>query len=545
MIDRRDALKAGGAAAGLAAFAAGYAETGVKVLEGALESLAPHGPAPNIHGRSLAPEFHVDPATGAVTPSEGQQVGFTMCMGCTTFCGVRVRVADGKVLRVAGNPYSPLSADNALPQAMPVKEAFATLSRHAGKGLAGRATACGRGAAVLSQLTSPSRVTQVLKRVGPRGAGQWQAIPFAQAVREIVEGGDLFGEGPVEGLRALRSTAPIDPAAPELGPKLNQVAMLSSTNEGRENFARRFVTQAFGSINFTGHGGHCGGSYRSGSGAAFGDVRQMPHAKPDFAHAEFVIFCGTAPANAGNPFKRQGWQLAEGRTRGLDYVVIDPVLGHSDSLAAKEHGRWIPIRPATDSALAMAMMRWMIEHRRWNEAYLSLPSASAAQAAGEPSFSNATHLVVAEPGHPREGMFLRASDCGLAFEGERYGAKDSAVVLLNGTLAAADATSTPAELLVDAAFDVAGKPLHLRSSAALLRDSAFRHSLEEYAVICGVPAETIAGLAREFTSHGRKRTTAGRLKRHESERRGACIGEHHHGEHHHHHQRHRGALRHH
>ena len=91
---------------------------------------------------------------------------------------------------------------------------------------------------------------------------------------------------------------------------------------------------------FSVHGSYCSGSYRAGSGAAFGDMRQMPHAKPDLENAEFVIFCGTAPANAGNPFKRQGWQLAEGRRdRGLHYVVIDPVIGNSDSLAARERGR--------------------------------------------------------------------------------------------------------------------------------------------------------------------------------------------------------------
>ncbi len=506
MADRRDLLKAGAAGAGLAAFAAGYAETARKAVEGVAESLAPRAAAANIHGRSLPPEFHVD-AAGAVTPNPGQQVSYTMCMGCTTYCGVRVRVdrSSGRVLRVAGNPYSPLSADPVLPQGMPVRESFAAVARQGDKGLAGRATACGRGAAVLAQMENPNRVVAPLKRVGPRGSGQWQPIPFSQLVREVVEGGNLFGEGEVAGLRKLRSMDPIDPAAPELGPKVNQVAFLSSTNEGRENFARRFFVQSFGTINFTGHGGYCGGSYRSGSGAVFGDVRQMPHAKPDLAHAEFVIFCGTAPANAGNPFKRQGWQLAAGRgTRGMDYVVIDPVLGHSDSLAARDHGKWVPIRPATDGALAMAMMRWMIEHRRWNEAYLSLPSVRAAQAAGEPSFTNATHLVVNEPGHAREGLFLRASDCGLPYEGERYGAKDSAIVLLDGALAAAEAQAGAATLLVEQVMEVGGTPLRLASAATLLRQQAFAHGIEDYAAICGIPAETIVGLAREFTSHGRK-----------------------------------------
>lgn len=507
---RRDVLKAGAAAAGLAAFAAGYAETGRRAVEGVMETLAtPRGDGPNVNGHSLPPEYRVDMASGAVTPTPGQRVSYTMCMGCTTLCGVRVRVdeAAGRVLRVAGNPYSPLSTDPTMPYEAPIRDSFVSVSRKDGMGLDHRSTVCGRGAAVLTQLESPFRVLQPLKRVGPRGSAKWQPIPFDQLVREVVEGGDLFGEGPVQGLRALRSMDPIDPANPEYGPKVNQVALLSSVNDGREPLARRFMQQAYGTINFVGHGGYCGGSYRSGSGAAFGDARQMPHAKPDFANAEFIIFCGTAPANAGNPFKRQGWQLAEGRAAGrLSYVVVDPVLGHSDSYAAREQGRWIPIRPATDSALAMGMARWMIEQRRWNEAYLSLPSAAAARKAGEPSFVNATHLVIVEPGHPREGFFLRASDLGLPFEGDRYAARDSVIVADpdTGALVPADPRDAPAALLVDRVEQVGGRPVRLRSAADLFRESAFAKTVAEYAEICGIPAATIEGLAREFTSHGRK-----------------------------------------
>jgi tetrathionate reductase subunit A len=512
MTDRRDILKAGAAAAGLGAFALGYEETARKLVEGVAESLRPRpaNAAPNIHGASLPPEFRVDATTGEVTPAEGQKVSYTLCLGCTTLCGVRVRVetGTGRVLRVAGNPYSPLSADPALPQETSVRESFAMLSRFAEKGLAGRATACGRGSAVLTQMDSPFRITQPLKRVGPRGAGKWEPIPFAQLIREIAEGGNLFGEGEVTGMKALRDAAPIDPANPEYGPRVNQVALLSSVNDGREAFARRALQGAFGTINFVGHGGYCGGSYRSGSGASFGDFRQMPHAKPDMAHAEFVIFCGTAPANAGNPFKRQGWQLAAGRSGGgrLNYVVVDPVLGHSDAQAARERGRWIPIRPASDAALALGMTRWMIEQDRWNAAYLALPSEKAARAAGEPSFTNATHLVITEPGHPREGFLLRASDLGLPYTGDRHGPRDGSLAIseATGQFAVAEAMEGPARLLVDQRVTLGARAIRVCSAAELLRQEAFSRDLAGWSELCGVPAETIAGLAREFTAHGRK-----------------------------------------
>ena len=504
-LDRRDALKVGVAGAGLAAFGLGFEETGRKVVQGVAESLARPASAANIHGHSLAPECVVDPVTGDVTPNPGQYVANTVCLGCTTLCGVRVRVdrETGRALRVAGNPYSPLSADPALPVETPVREALVRMSRHGESGLAGRATACGRGSAVLTQLTSPSRITSALKRVGQRGSGQWQSIPLDQLIREVVEGGDLFGEGPVQGLRALHGTQPLDPARPEFGPRSNQVAVISSVNDGRESLFRRFVNQAYGSANFVGHGSYCGGSYRSGSGAVFGNKATMPHAKPDMPNAEFVIFCGTAPANAGNPFKRQAWQLAAARSEGrLDYVVIDPLLGHSDAEAARDRGRWIPIRPATDAALAMGMMRWMFENERYDARFLAQPNARAAEAAGETCFSNATHLIITQPGHAREGFFLRASDIGLPFEEPRYGAKDAYIVqdATTGEYRAHDAGAGAAELFVEA--EVHG--IAATSALAMLRASANARSIADYAAICGIPEATIVDLARELTSHGKR-----------------------------------------
>lgn len=509
MVDRRTLLKSGAAAGGLATFAVGYAETAKKIASGVAESLAGPAKAASLHGASLKPEYIVDPKTGALSLDPDQQVSYTMCMGCTTFCGVRVRIdkKSGRILRVSGNPYHPLSTDPALPQDVSIKDSFIAVSAHGEKGLAGRSTACGRGAAVLEHMTSPFRVTRPMKRIGPRGAGRWEPIAFDQLVKEIVHGGNLFGEGHVDGLKAIHNPDPIDPARPELGPKSNQLAALTSTNEGRENFLRRFVQGAFGSINMVGHGGYCGGSYRSGSGAAFGNLKQMPHAKPDFANCEFVLFCGTAPANAGNPFKRQGWQLAHGRSAGkLNYVVVDPVIGHSDSMASRHRGRWVPIKPATDGAFAMAMIRWIIENKRYDEKYLVQPNGKTALAAGEPSWCNATHLVVGEAGHPREGAMLRGSDIGMAIEGEKYGEKDPFVVVdpAGGNLVAHDQLVGAAQLVVADTFEVGEAKLKLRSAFDMLRESANALTIAQYAAICGIPEETIVGLAKELTRHGKR-----------------------------------------
>ena len=503
-IERRDLIAAGG----LAAFGAGFSETLERMADGLLHKQPERD---HIAGRAPEPEFTVDPATGALRLNPRQQVSYTACLGCTTICGVRVRVdkETGKVLRVTGNPYNPLSTNPHLPMKASVKESFVSLSRFRDQGLDGRSTACGRGNAAMDQMDSPFRVLTPLKRVGPRNSGRWEPISFEQLVREVTDGGDLFGEGHVDGLAALRDLhTPIDPQAPELGPRVNQVALMSSVEEGRVSFVRRFINQSYGSLNYVQHGSYCGGAYRSGSGALFGDFKAMPHARVDIPSAEFAMFVGTAPANAGNPFKRTGTLLAKARTEGqLDYVVIDPVLTNADNRAVPTRSHWVPIRPNTDGALAMGIMRWMFDNDRINSDYLAHANLASAQAAGEPSFTNATWLVITQEGHPRKGHFLRGTDLGTVqlAEEDRYKEQDPYYVLgADGQPADAATFMGPAPLAVTAPVAVAGKPVEMKTSLQLLRASAQKMSVAEASQITGIPQDIITALARELTSHGRK-----------------------------------------
>ena len=109
-IERRDLIAAGG----LAAFGAGFSETLERMADGLLHKQPERD---HIAGRAPEPEFTVDPATGVLRLNPRQQVSYTACLGCTTICGVRVRVdkETGKVLRVTGNPYNPLSTNPQLP----------------------------------------------------------------------------------------------------------------------------------------------------------------------------------------------------------------------------------------------------------------------------------------------------------------------------------------------------------------------------------------------------------------------------------------------
>lgn len=511
---RRRLLLGGGAAAGgLAAFAAGYGEVVAKGAKGLFTGSSGRPTASATRGNSLTPEFRIDPATGKLSTQPGQIVSPSSCLGCWTQCGVRVRIdtAHNRILRIAGNPYHPLATTRHAPMETPVREVYAMLGGD--HGLEGRATSCARGSAMLEHQNAPHRVLQPLKRVGPRGSGQWQTISLEQLVQEICAGGDLFGEGHVDGLAAIRDVeTPIDPDNPEYGPRSNQLLMTDASNEGRTPLIRRFIGPAFGSVNFSNHGSYCGQTYRVGTAAALGNIPGMPHGKPDWKNSRFGLFLGTSPAQAGNPFQRMGRELAEARSRPGNtyrYVVVSPVLPASSSVAAGDNNRWLPIKPATDLALAMALIRWIIDNDRHDVRFLSQPGPAAMAAAGEAAWSNATHLLINDPEHPQYGRFLRGADLGWPLPpaaDDKTPAQDVYVVqLADGTLAA-HTTAQPAELVVERALALPGAPAPLAVCTAFvkLRDEARRQTLAEYSALCGVPVAEIEELAREFTSHGKQ-----------------------------------------
>lgn len=507
---RRKFLKSGLAVGGGVAFSAGYASTAKHTVEGILEGTAGEKTKHAHFGNSLEPEYCVK--NGNLIGNDKQRVAPSMCFGCWSLCGVRVRIDNNtdNILRIAGNPYHPLSSEQKIPFETPVKEAYLSLTGEAG--IEGRSTACARGNAMMDIQNSPYRITQPLKRVGKRGEGKWQPISYEQLVKEVVEGGDLFGEGHVDGLKAMRDvTTPVDRKNPEYGPLANQLLMTNAGNEGRDDILKRFAFNSYGTRNFGHHGSYCGYAFRAGSGAFMNDLDKNAHMKPDFEHAEFALFIGTAPAQAGNPFKRQARQLAKARTRdNFEYVVVTPTLQMSTSIATGNNNHWLPIKPGTDSALVLAMMQWMFAHDRYNKNFLAQPSEAAMKQAGNAHWCNATHLVINEEitdekGHQRQGTFLRASDVGLPYRGDKQSESDSYVIIdeITGDLALNTQTKS-AQLFVDKTITTLHGDVAVKSSLSLLKQAAFEYSIEEFGELCGIPAEKIEQLAYKFTSYGTK-----------------------------------------
>lgn len=495
-LTRRQWLKVGLTVGGMVTFGLSYRDVAKRAIDGLLDGSSGKITRDRIIGNALIPEAN---ARSRWQQNPQQVISMTQCFGCWTQCGVRVRVDSekGKVLRIAGNPYHPLSHEHHIDSSVPFATAMEQLAGESG--LDARSTACARGTTLLEGLYSPLRILEPMKRVGKRGEGKWQRISFEQLIKEVVEGGDLFGEGHVDGLRAIHDpNTPIDASHPGFGPKSNQLLVTNTSDEGRDTFLRRFALNSFGSKNFGAHGAYCGLAYRAGSGALMGDLDKNTHVKPDWDNVEFALFMGTSPAQSGNPFKRQARQLASARLRNdFQYVVVAPALPLTTVLA-DDRGHWQPVRPGSDSALAMGMIRWIIDNQRYNADYLTIPGVQAMQQAGEKSWTNATHLVITDEIPTLAGQHLTLAHL-------HAGATSEPMVVNEAGESVAASDCQRAQLFVTRQVTLTdGQTVTVKSGFQCLKESAEKLSMAQYSQQCGVAEAKISALADAFTRHGRK-----------------------------------------
>ncbi len=500
-------------------------------------------------------------ADGEYPLMKPERMIFTVCQQCNTQCGIKVKLMDGVAVKIDGNPYSPWALCPHLPYKTPLRQAAVIDGGLCPKGQAGIQTAY-----------DPYRLRTVLKRKPgtKRGENRWVTIPFEQAIGEIVEGGDLFGEGHVPGLRelwALRDPKVmaamgdfvkrlwaekdkakkkalvdefkqkfadylptlIDPDHPDLGPKNNQVVfMWGRLKAGRGDFISRFIKDGFGSVNAHGHTTVCQGSlYFTGKAMSEKFVEgkfsggEKFYWQADLLGSEFVIFVGSSPfeANYGPPYRTN--KITDGLVSGrLKFAVIDPRFSKTAAKAKK----WLPNKPGTEGAIAMAMVRWVIENHRYDEVYLRNANKAAAKAVGEPTWTNAVWLVkIGDDGTP--GAFLRASEIGLTKkrETEKDGKKvtvyvtpygkeltyDLLVTMVDGKPVAFDPNDEKnpvvGDLFVDATLKgTDGKSIRVKSGMQILKESAEKMTIEQYAAEAGLKVSDIIALADEFTSHGKR-----------------------------------------
>ncbi len=336
----------------------------------------------------------------------------TACDMCYNGCTIRAHRVDGTVVKVEG-----------IPEAAPNYGAT-----------------CAKGQAALMNVYSPHRVKAPMVRTNPvKGMGVdpgWREIGLDEAMDLLVA--------------KLREARDYDPRS-----------IIALTFDRNTFHILRAFMSAMGSPNMTvgSAGFFCGNGMHP---VAF-NLTGSNDVHPDLHHCNHLVMFGTAYGFVGQ-MNAMGLskEMADARARGMKLTVVDPVL----SYAASHADEWIPIRPGTDTALALSIMReWVVELGQFDRDFLL-------------RYTNATYLI------GPDGRYIRDQASGKPLVGRAAGG--------TGTF---DAVPWP-EAALEGSFMVDGQ--EVCPSFVAVKGNLAPYTPEYASGITTVPAATIRRLAREM-----------------------------------------------
>jgi anaerobic selenocysteine-containing dehydrogenase len=276
------------------------------------------------------------------SPALATEIKTTTCYMCACRCGIRVHVEDrdGRptVRYIEGNPAHPLN----------------------------KGVICAKGASGIMKQLSPARLTQPLRRKAgaERGAGEFEPISWDEAF-------DLLEKR----LSGIRKT---DPKRFALFTGRDQMQALTGL------FARQF-----GTPNYAAHGGFCSVNMAAGMiytiGGSFWEF-----GGPDLERAKLFVMLGTAEDHHSNPLKIA---ISRFKRDGGRFISVNPVRTGYSAIADE----WVPIRPGTDGALLLALVREIIEQGLYDRDFVA-------------RYTNGGQLVIADPHSSRHGLLAEDGD---------------------------------------------------------------------------------------------------------------------------------------
>ncbi|OGW62991.1 MAG: hypothetical protein A2V83_11075 [Nitrospirae bacterium RBG_16_64_22] len=264
---------------------------------------------------------HAIPASAAGVETWGRDAGKwipSCCNMCGGQSGILAHVVNGVVEKIEPNPWNPNNYTNIS------TDFFEGYTEEYGCAEGG--AICPKGNAGIVQLYDPDRIKKPLKRANrDKSVGadpKWQEISWDQAVEEIAAK-----------MKALRGAGEAH--------KLLWMSEDHSFTHIQADFCK-----LFGTPNYVNHSNLCDVARKASFGTVMGDGRPLA----DFIQSKHIMLFGWNPASAIK-WVHLPRIITRAIERGARLVVVDPYL--SDT-AAKAH-EWVPIRPSTDGALALAM----------------------------------------------------------------------------------------------------------------------------------------------------------------------------------------------
>jgi anaerobic selenocysteine-containing dehydrogenase len=280
---------------------------------------------------------HKQPALD-LSPKVSDEIRKTTCYMCACRCGIDVHMkkdplGDLKVAYIEGNRDHPVN----------------------------RGVLCAKGSAGIMQHNAPSRLRAPLKRVGPRGSGEFEEISWEEAYG-IAE----------SWLRPIRETNP------------EKLAFFTGRDQS-QSFTSLWA-QSFGTPNYAAHGGFCSVNMAAAGiytiGGAFWEFGQ-----PDWDHTKLFILFGVAEDHDSNPIKMG---IGKIKARGARVIGVNPIRTGYNAVADD----WVGITPGTDGLFILSMIHCLMKAGKMDLEYLA-------------QFTDAPLLINCDAKSPEYGLKLR------------------------------------------------------------------------------------------------------------------------------------------
>ncbi len=239
-------------------------------------------------------------------PGGAHEVKKTICGMCSKSCGIDVHFRAGKIVKVTGMKEHPMS----------------------------KGVICGKAGFLAELQYSPDRLTTPLLRKGD----SWSPLSWKDAL-------DLLAEK-LEGLKR--------------GPGAESLAVYLGNSVGLRD-ARRLAMRfcdAYGTPNYSSVDALCHWSRTMAT-----DVTVGGYPVPDEVNSRCIILWGTNPTDSNVP---EVGDIALARKKGAKLIVIDP----RRAVEAKRADVHVALRPQTDAALALAMIRVIIEEGLYDREFV-------------------------------------------------------------------------------------------------------------------------------------------------------------------------------
>ncbi len=217
-------------------------------------------------------------------------------------CGLLIHVEDGKIVRVEGDPDSPLN----------------------------QGTMCAKGIAQVERLNHPDRLRYPLKRAGAKGEGRWERISWEEALSTIAQ---KIQENIDRGEQRAIAFAQGTPKGLELYMMIRLANLLKVPHVATPGSICHMPRETAAVIT-------CG----------FFPV-------PDYDHPPALVLVWGSNLFQTNEEGVIGSQLRRALDRGAKLITIDP----RRTLLASRADLWLQPRPGSDLALALGMLKVIVE----------------------------------------------------------------------------------------------------------------------------------------------------------------------------------------